>query len=235
MIGKILALYLNEVNANPLQPDEIARLHPEVPLIRFTHDDYPHLKSPKELKTIKSEYKGKKVIFLARDIRDVVVSYYFEVTRRSSLNPNYPVLDLDLSAFLRHSIGSVDTIIRYYNIWAENRNLPREFLLVRYEDLQADTERELRRVLDFIGLVNLQDDLIHQAVEFARFENMRRMEESGVLDSFRLRPGDRYDPESFKARRGKVGGYVDYLSPSDIAYLNHKIKTQLSPFFGYSA
>lgn len=233
MIGQVFALYVNEAEANPLQPDEIARNHPGLPLIQFTHDDYPHLKTSAELSKTKQNYKGKKVIFLARDPRDVVVSYYFEVTRRASLNPNYPIIRLDLSAFLRYSVGSIDTIIHYYNIWAENRHLPGGFLLLRYEDLQAETERELRRVLDFIGLVNLPQELIHQAVKYTRFENMRRLEESGALDSFRLRPGDRYDPESFKTRRGKVGGFVDYLSQDDIAYLNHKIKTQLSPLFGY--
>lgn len=234
MIGKALALHLNEPNANPLQPDELVKNHPQIPLIRFTHDDYPHLKTPDELSTNKREYRRKKVIFLARDPRDVVVSYYFEVTRRASLNPNYPKINLDLSSFLRHPVGSIDTILRYYNIWAANRYSTQAFLLVRYEDLQAQTERELRRVLDFIGMTELSDDLIHQAIEYARFENMRRLEENGAFDSFRLHPGNRYDPESFKTRRGKVGGFVDYLTPEDIAYLNDKIKTQLSSFFGYS-
>ena len=33
-----------------------------------------------------------------------------------------------------------------------------------------------------------------------------------------LRPCDAHDPDSYKVRRGKVGGYVDYLAPSDIGF-----------------
>ena len=49
------------------------------------------------------------------------------------------------------------------------------------------------------------------------------MRNAEVHDSFgheRLRPADPHNPESFKVRRGKVGGYVDYLSSEDIAYVD---------------
>ena len=34
----------------------------------------------------------------------------------------------------------------------------------------------------------------------------------------RLTPRDKGDPETYKVRRGKIGGYVDYLSPDDVAF-----------------
>jgi len=41
------------------------------------------------------------------------------------------------------------------------------------------------------------------------------------------------DPESFKVRRGKVGGYQEYLSVEDLQYAA-KALAQLNPLFGYS-
>lgn len=60
------------------------------------------------------------------------------------------------------------------------------------------------------------------------------MRKAELHDSFgheRLRPADPHNPESFKVRRGKVGGYVDYLSSEDIAYVDAYIDRHLHPFF----
>jgi hypothetical protein len=233
MLGKALALHFSLDNINPLQIDAMASTNARIPTIKFTHDNQPNLKTPAELSASKAEYKGKKVIFLVRDVRDVAVSYYFELTRRQTVNPHYPSYQGDISSFLHHDQGSVNTIIRYYNLWAENRHIPAAFLLIRYEDMAEDAEQELRKVLDFMGLPEIQNETIHQAVEFARFDNMRKLEESDELDSFRMQPGDKKDPESYKTRRGKVQGFIDYLSKEDIESLNQKIKSQLSDYYGY--
>ena len=58
------------------------------------------------------------------------------------------------------------------------------------------------------------------------------MEAAGAFDSKILRPGDVRDPESFKVRRGKVGGYREYLSVEDQEYAAAAL-TQLDPRFGY--
>ena len=47
-----------------------------------------------------------------------------------------------------------------------------------------------------------------------------------------LQPGDVNDPESYKVRRGKIGGYVDYLDPSDVEYADQAMSA-LDPRFGY--
>ena len=125
-------------------------------------------------------------------------------------------------------------MIRYFNIWARNRHIPTAFHLVRYEDLHEDAGRELRGLLDFLGIGDVPDPVIHDAVAMASFDNMRQMELNDSLGSGRLRPTDVNDPQSYKTRRGKVGGYVDYLDPEDIASLNNRVRHELDPFFGYS-
>jgi hypothetical protein len=202
---------------------------PEMPKVHAMHDDEPQWKTPRQLLTSKREFQTRKVIFLARDPRDVVVSQYFHLTKRMRLDVG------DLPTFLRSRKGSLETIVRYDNVWAERRSVPAAFLLVRYEDLHADASRELRRVLDFVGLSQVGDAAVRDGLAFASFENMRTMEARDAMESSILRPGDPTDPESFKVRKGVVGGYRSYLSDRDVAYADDLVAGELTPYYGYGA
>jgi hypothetical protein len=200
---------------------------PGAPRVRVTHDDDPQWKTPRGLDRRKRRYRGKRVVLLVRDPRDVVVSMYFERSRRERAYSG------TLSEFLHERRGSLDTILGYYNVWARSRGIPSELLVVRYEDLRRDTERELERLLAFLGVRDVAAATVREAVRFASFESMREMESTGSLESNRLRPRDPNDPESFKTRRGKVGGFVDYLKPDEIAEVERRIRSVLDPSFGY--
>lgn len=216
------------------------RIHPGVPRIAVFHDDRPMLKAPQELETEKSWYKDKQVVFMVRDPRDVIVSSYFEMKKRGRIFGDNPyesrqaIFEGDLADFITREEGGFATIIRYFNIWAENRSFPRSFLLVRYEDLQTDTSTELRRVLDFLGLNQVSQEDIQEAIHFASFDHMRKMEAEGKFSTGILNPADQADSQSYKTRSGKIGGYREYLTPEQISTLNEIMGSQLSPFFGYS-
>jgi hypothetical protein len=227
MVGRALALRLDLENLDLMELERMHKVSPAVPRISVTHDDDPQWKTAGQLLRAKTEYRGKRVVLLVRDPRDVVVSNYFQKTRRRK---DYRG---DLSSFLHQEKGSVDTCIQFFNIWAENRHVPSEFALVRYEDMHADPHAELKRVVRLLGIDEIGEGIVEQAVEYARFDNMRRMETEGSFRSSRLRPRDMEDAESFKTRRGKVGGFVDYLSDEDVRYLNQKVRSELSDFYGY--
>ena len=59
--------------------------------------------------------------------------------------------------------------------------------------------------------------IVETSVDFARFDNMRRMEETGFFGAGALRPKDPDDAESFKVRKGRIGGYREELSDADLA------------------
>lgn len=214
--------------------------HPRVPHITVVHDDRPMLKSPAELEHSKQRYRTKRVIFLVRDPRDVIVSSYFEMKNRGLLfgeNPyeqRKPVFDGSLEEFIYREQGGFSTILQYYNIWAKNRGLIKNFLLVRYEDLKAAPQAELRRVIDFLRLDFIPDAALADAVRFSSFENMRKMEAENRFQSAILQPADKGDDETYKTRKGKVKGYLDYLEPDQIRALNRLMEDLLSPIFGYS-
>jgi len=195
--------------------------------ITFEHEDSrgtPYY----ALETNKKRNKKKKVIFLARDPRDVMVSYYFEMTKRKGLQCP------DISSFIRDERYGIDTVIRYMNIWMHNKDRPADFLLLFYEEMQASPSRQLERVLHFIGLKNISRALIDDAVAFSRFDNMQKIEGRGILHTPEMTPADRADAESFKTRKGKIGGYADYFSSEDTLFMNSKIKEHLSSDFGYA-
>ncbi|MEW5871982.1 MAG: sulfotransferase domain-containing protein [Chloroflexota bacterium] len=213
---------------------------PGIPRITVIHDDRPMLKTPGELEASKTKYRGKKIIFLVRDPRDVIVSSYFEMSKRGHIFGDNPyenrkaVFEGSLSDFINQPVGGFDTILAYYNIWARNRHIPKGFLLVRYEDLRADPQAHLRQALDFLGLTAVNEETITEALEFASFENMRKMEAEKKFQSGILNPADQQDGDSYKTRKGKVHGFVDYLSEDEVAALNQKMQEQLSDFFGYT-
>jgi hypothetical protein len=74
--------------------------------------------------------------------------------------------------------------------------------------------------------------IFHEALDFSRFENMQKLEAAGAFDSKILQPGDVRDPESFKVRRGKVGGYREYLSAEDQKYAAEAL-SKLDSCFAY--
>jgi hypothetical protein len=227
MLSHALAAHAGVREFDPLATDLLDGQAPGLPRVRISHDDNPHWKTPRRLARSKRRYRGKKVILLVRDPRDVVVSMYFERTRRER------AYDGSLREFLHEPKGSLATILAYYNVWAREQARPKGLCLVRYEDLHADAERELTRLLGFIGLADVSPAHVRAAVAIASFDSMRSMERENTLGSGRLRARDPKDPESFKTRRGKVGGFRDYLPPTEIAWMEGEIRAGLDPLFGY--
>lgn len=110
----------------------------------------------------------------------------------------------------------------------------RQGLVIRYEDLRKDEEKELRRVIEFMG-TPADREAVAEAVSYASFENMKRMEREGQLATDRHRFGSvrGSDGEAFKLRRAKVGGYRDYFTEDQAAYLGDLIQTHLTSELGY--
>lgn len=225
MLGHMIARQYGLDVDNPMEIQHFWKLSSRVPNIAFTHDDYPNLKHGSDVETDKSRYANKSILFLTRDPRDVLVSYYFDAKNRMK------VIDGDLSHFLYHERGSIDSIVAFYNAWARNRMVPRGFHWITYEDMHRDPRSVLKSAAAFLGLPKPTDELLGDCVEFASFENMRRTELSDGFRHERLRPADPANPDSFKVRRGKAGGFVDYFSAEEIDYIDTFIAENLDPFY----
>jgi 8-oxo-dGTP pyrophosphatase MutT (NUDIX family) len=188
----------------------------KLPGITMVHEDDPQLKKPNELSKDKRYILNKKIIFLIRDPRDVIVSWYFhQAFRRNRYDKN-------LSDFLKKSRGGFETIIEYYNIWLKYIKNP-NFLLVKYEDLSKNPKKEIQKILTFLEIKGIRQGLIKKSIKESSFEKMKEMEKNNVFGVKRLMPKDVKDPRSFKVRSGKVGSYKKYLSKKEIEILNSKL------------
>jgi len=186
-----------------------------LPVTAFDHDGAAMLNRTRwqDMRTDRSGYRGHRVLLLGRDIRDNLVSAYFQATLRIN------VFDGPISDFIRQDEYGVDKVLAFYRIWSANRNVPTAFEFLTYEDLHRDPAGALVRVLAFIGLT-VPAAAIAAAVDYCRFENLRKAEAEDRFHSDVLRAGRDDHPESFKVRKGKVGNFTEYLSAEDIAYID---------------
>ena len=219
-------------------------LHPEtyhdsrVPRIIYTHDRYEHYTKTRWWERVRGKFlvppgevKRASIILLARDPRDAFVSHYIEMTRRTAETADQ-LKSRAVRDVLRDPIFGIALIIQTMNEWLMEFARRPDWILVRYEDLHLTPNEQFRRVLATVGETDLQTRHFENALEFSRFSNMRKMEASLEYDRQLLQPGDVNDPESYKVRRGKIGGYVDYLDPSDIEYADQAMAA-LDRRFGY--
>jgi hypothetical protein len=100
--------------------------------------------------------------------------------------------------------------------------------------MRADTAGTLARIVEFIGTPGTAEEL-QAAVEFASVENMRNMELKRTfwLSGSRMVAKDKDNPNSFKVRKAKVGGYRDYFSDTEAADLEQIMARDLSPFYAF--
>jgi hypothetical protein len=228
MVGRVIQNHARAPLEAVIQTARLHRLAPGVPRLLSTHDGYKKGLEPAAVQLDKSRYRSKRVILLVRDPRDVLVSLYFQDRYRREES-----VGLELSDLVHTERDGLKTIIAFYNSWAAGANVPRDLLVVRYESLKLDAVGELRRIFAFLEVPWVTDDLLEEAVAFASMQNMRELERANALNSIALRPTDASNPDSFKVRRGKVGGYVDYLSPTDVEEMNRLIATHLHPFYSW--
>jgi hypothetical protein len=221
-----------------LHYDNLHRRNPAVPKFHFTHDNY--IADYTGNRDSKVDYSDRNVVLLVRDPRDTAVSQYFQwkfrMTARKKWINGYPgiIANPSLIEFVMSDTVGLPKIVRFMNGWAQNLTAISRHHLIRYEDLRADQIASLGGLLQFLGEYPTPAELA-DCGEFASIENMRRLEatEAATVLGRRLQPGDQRNPDSFKVRRGKVGGYRDYFTPEQQSFLDTLVARELSPFFGY--
>ncbi len=151
-----------------------------------------------------------KVVYLLRDGRDVLVSFYHHHRKLLGFNGSF-------SEFLRGR--------RRRTEWAEHvedwifRN-PRldNICVIRYENMLKDTAREMRQLVQFIGL-GCTDAQIQTAIVRSAFDKMRRIEETKGLA---LSYGHAEKSELRFVRKGVAGDWRETFTESDKVYFKEQ-------------
>jgi hypothetical protein len=118
----------------------------------------------------------KKVIYIVRDPRDVVLSYYDFSRKYRHIEDSFPLTRF-VSDFVAGRLSSFD-----WGTWGENvsswfytRNGRPDFLLLRYEEMLSNTESELGKVARFLGIESTRER-VTAAVERSSADRMRSLE-----------------------------------------------------------
>jgi hypothetical protein len=189
-----------------------------------------------------SDLKHKPIVLLARNPIDIAVSWYFQFTKRQSAHKQelinhfieHPIdrRTIEMWDFVRYSDIGLPFLIEFLNTWERNLAGLERTLVTRYEDLRTEPTAVLRQITSLMGDTFSEAEL-QEAVDFGSFDNLRKLESEGFFRQGGLTLRDPRDPESFKVRRAKVGGYRDYFTPEQVAELEDLMASRLSPTFGY--
>ncbi len=122
------------------------------------------------------DHRYPKVLYITRDPRDVAISYYNFSRKYRHIADDYP-LEKYVHGFVTGTLLSSG-----WGTWAENvgtwmaaRSGRPTFLLLRYEDLIANTQTELDKAARFLGLDASPGEL-SRAIENSSADHLRELE-----------------------------------------------------------
>jgi hypothetical protein len=216
--------------------DNLRQLHPSIPTVLITHDNY--IRDFVRAGPRKTVFYAKPTSLLVRHPADIATSLFFHWQHRmrpeKKLLNRFPPHGAKISIYDFVMYPTVlPAILRYLNEWAREAPRMSNLLLTRYEDLRTDPHNELGRVLRWMGEPADNAD-VDAVVDFASFENLKKLEAAAAFTGDRrLAPGAVDNPDSYKVRRAKVGGYRDYFTDDQVRTIASFIADSLDPFFGY--
>jgi len=226
----ILCDYLSRIGVEQSPRDAFRLRLPEGRVLMFDHDGGNWVPAPRRADRLRFDaerYAGRRVVFLVRDPRDVLVSSWYHLRYRERIYRG------TLDAFAMEPLVGIGKVLAFMRLWLEQRGVPAAFLLLRYEDLHADAAGAAARVLEFAGC-RVDRAHLEAAVDAARFEKMKRREAAaGDAEEPWRRPGVAGNEASMKVRRGQVGGYREEFSPQGLARVEAVMCEQMPPELDY--
>ncbi|XP_025062822.1 amine sulfotransferase-like [Alligator sinensis] len=167
------------------------------PRLFTTH--LPYYLVPRGLKN-----KRVKVIYVARNPKDVLVSY-FHFSKIVITPDNTPDFSIFLERFLAGEVLS-SSWLDHVRGWYDHRDDFNIFFLT-YEEMKKDLRGAVLRICDFLGKELSEDDL-DTVVKKATFENMKKDPRA----NYETRPGVRLEEKKCFLRKGTVGDWKNTMT-----------------------
>jgi estrone sulfotransferase len=146
-------------------------------------------------------FKDSKALFIVRDPKDVMVSYFHYVNNNYGYNFNG-----DFSAFIRHEKFGLEACITHQLSWQDKASV-----IIKYEDLKNIGVDILYNALLALG-INTEKNLVAHAFENAAFEKMKKLDEGPKKYEHA------HKKEYNFMRKGTGNQWIDYFNDSDLDY-----------------
>ena len=202
---------------NPDDPVNFAQLESRIPEIYDVTDRslraFPRPRIIKSHECFDPRYK--KIIYIVRDPRDVLISYYeFQLKRR--VISDELSLEEFVPRFMESEIEPKTGSWRDHVVsWTATRGGQKNFLLLRYEDMLADTKKESTKIAAFLGL-DSSPERIARAVALSSADRMRKLEKE---QSRQWKETKKTRQDKPFVRKAASGGWKSILSEKSVAQL----------------
>jgi sulfotransferase family protein len=154
----------------------------------------------------------RKVIYIVRDPRDVVISEYYLSLKKRRVDPSLSLDEFTAKRFLAGNSSDYGSWWENAVSWITARKGDPTFLLVRYEDLLRQTVWELSRIAEFLS-IGTDAHGLQTAVDRSCFDRMRQIEQQET-DLWEGTKDTRKDIPFVRA--AKAGGWKSTLSQESI-------------------
>lgn len=161
----------------------------------------------------------KKVIYLVRDPRAVMVSYYNFLTK------DLKTFNGSMQEMLYSKQFGVDAWLRHVEGWFDNIESSQLINYLRYEDMKSDCKGVLDRIYTLMGY-KVSDDIFEYAINSSSFSEMKKDENFYSEMNFTLDATERF------MRKGETAGFRAELTASDLDYINERTE-KWRRIFGY--
>lgn len=141
-----------------------------------------------------------KVVYVARNAKDVAVSYY-HFYRMAKVHPNPGTWDSFLEDFMAGEV-SYGSWYQHVQEWWELRHT-HPVLYLFYEDMKENPKREIQKILEFVGC-SLPEETVEDIVQHTSFQEMK----NNAMTNYRTLPSDLLDHSiSAFMRKGITGDW----------------------------
>ncbi|XP_026803667.3 sulfotransferase 1C1-like [Pangasianodon hypophthalmus] len=148
-----------------------------------------------------------KVIYVARNAKDNLVSYY-HFDQMNLVHPEPGSWEEYLQKFMKGKLAWGSWYDHVKGYWKEREK--RNILYIFFEDMKENPRREIVRIMQYLDLL-LSDDIIDKIVELTSFNIMK----DNPMANYSSVPKIIFDHSiSAFMRKGEVGDWTNYFTPA---------------------
>lgn len=161
-----------------------------------------------------------KVIYVARNAKDNLVSYY-HFDRMNLTQPEPGPWEGYIHKFMKGDLGWGSWYEHVKGYWREREK--RNILYLFYEDMKENPRREILRIMEYLGLA-LSDDVIEHIVQLTSFKVMK----DNPMANYSFIPMPVFDQSiSPFMRKGEVGDWANHFTPEQAKVFDEDYARQM--------
>lgn len=197
-------------------------IHSLIPDVHFTRKikedalPFPGSRMIKSHSVLNLNYKN--VIYVVRDPRDVLVSYFNFLSTFGNYSGG-------IKEFIRSPNLGINAWCDHVSGWFDCSPIETRFIYIRYENLKSSPQNTLSETYRHLGF-EIDERILADAIASSSFERMKTLE-------MKYDYGGRDFAENIGfMRQGKHGGWKSVLDENDIKFINNVAERWLNKF-GY--